>query len=78
MTRAHDEIVDFIAGGCTPDEVIAFQASDATKARVEDLIDREKRSSLTPEEAAELNQYMELEHIMRLAKARARARRPNG
>ena len=78
MTRAHDEIIDFIAGGCTPEEVIAFQASDATKARVEDLIDKEKSSVLRPEETAELNQYMELEHIMRMAKARARARRLNG
>ena len=78
MTRAHDEIIEFIAGGSTPADVIAFQASDATKARIEDLIRREKDLELTPEEMDELGHYMELEHIMRMAKARARARQSNG
>lgn len=72
MTRAHDEIVDFIAGGSTPQEVSQFQASDETKARVEELLRKEKNAGLLPEETAELNDYLQLEHLMRMAKARAR------
>jgi hypothetical protein len=72
VTRAYDEIVDFIAGGSTPTDVVAFQPSEAAKARVEELIRREKTSGLTPEETSELDHYMHLEHMMRLAKARAR------
>ncbi len=53
-------------------DVAAFEASDATKARVADLIHREKSSGLTDEETDELNPYLELEHLMRLTKARAR------
>jgi hypothetical protein len=40
--------------------------------RVWDLIERKKSSSLGGEENAELDHYLEIEHLMRLAKARAR------
>jgi len=73
MTRAYEEIVDFIAAGTTPSRVIAFQPSEEVKARVADLLSREKTAGLSPDESSELNQYLQLEHLMRLAKARARA-----
>ena len=73
MTRAYEEIIDFIAAGTTPKRVIAFQPSEEVKARVADLIHREKTTGLSSEESSELNQYLQLEHLMRLAKARARA-----
>jgi hypothetical protein len=73
MTRAYEEIIDFIAAGASPRDVVMFQPSEAAKARVADLIHREKTTGLSLEETAELNHYMQLEHVMRLAKARARA-----
>jgi hypothetical protein len=73
MTRAYEEIIDFIAAGTTPSRVVAFQPSQEVKDRVADLIHREKTTGLSPEESSELNQYLQLEHLMRLAKARARA-----
>jgi hypothetical protein len=75
MILAYDELVDFIAAGSTPDDVVAFQPSEATKALVADLIRRQKNSGLSPQETAELDHFLHLEHIMRLAKARAHARR---
>jgi hypothetical protein len=73
MIRAYDEIVEFIAAGTTPQRVADFRPSDEAKLHVADLIHREKTSGLTSEEKAELDHYLQLEHIMRLAKARARA-----
>jgi len=73
MTRAYKEIIDFIAAGMSPRDVVAFQPSEAAKARVADLIHREKTTGLSAEETAELNHYLQLEHLMRLVKARARA-----
>jgi hypothetical protein len=73
MTRAYEEIVDFIAAGASPRDVVAFHPSETTKARVADLIHREKTTGLSPDETAELDHYLQLEHVMRLAKARARA-----
>ncbi len=72
MIRAYDEIVEFIAAGTTPDTVARFEASQQTKDYVADLIHKEKTSTLTHEESSELDHYMKLEHLMRLAKARAR------
>jgi len=68
----YQEIVEFIAGGTTPSSVAAYRPSKAAKARVEELIRREKSDGLGAEETAELEHSMQLEHLMRLAKARAR------
>ncbi len=69
--RAYDEVIDFIAAA-NPGKVIAFRPSEATKQRVSDLIYRKKTVGLSPEEKAELDHYMWLEHVMRTAKIRAR------
>ena len=71
---AYDEFVDFLASGSTPQSVVDFRPSDTTKSRVVDLIQRQKSTALTDAELGELNQYMQIEHFMRLAKARARQR----
>ena len=73
MVPAYEEIVDFIAAGTTPQTVAHFEPSQETKDRVSDLIHREKTTGLAPDEASELDHYLELEHLMRLAKARARS-----
>ena len=71
MIRAYEETIDFIAAGTTPKSVVNFQPSETTKERVAELIYREKTTGLSPQEASELNHYLQLEHLMRLAKARA-------
>jgi hypothetical protein len=75
--KAYEEIIDFIAGGTTPQNVIAFRPSEMAQARVTDLLAREKEGKLSPEEKSELDRYLQLEHLMRLAKARARDFLPN-
>jgi hypothetical protein len=77
MIRAYDEIVDFIAAGTTPVRVAHFEASSETKAHVADLIEREKTTGLSAEETSELDYFLKMEHLMRLAKARARTFCPN-
>lgn len=72
MSPIYEEIIDFIAAGTTPRSLVDFQPSDATKSRVADLIQREKTEGLSAEETEELDHYLQLEHLMRLAKARAR------
>jgi hypothetical protein len=69
---AYLEIIDFIAGGTTPEAVAQFHPSPEAQRRVAELIDREKKSSLSPEEKAELDHFVELEHILRMAKVTAR------
>jgi len=69
--NAYEEIVEWIAAGPSVSQVAHFQASSAVKERVASLLRQEKTTGLLPEEKTELDQYEHLEHIMRLAKARA-------
>jgi hypothetical protein len=66
------EIIDFIAAGTTPQAVIDYRPSPEAQQRVADLMAREKEGSLSPEEQSELDHFMDLEHILRMAKGRAR------
>jgi len=70
--KAYEEIIDFIASGTNPGAVVAFTPSDDVRKRVAELVCREKISGVSADEKSELDHYMQLEHIMRLAKARAR------
>ena len=54
--------------------VIDFRPSPETKAHVADLIRRQKADSLSADETSELNHFLQIEHVLRLAKARARIR----
>jgi len=69
--KTYDEVIDFIAA-TNPDKVLAFRPSEATAQRVSDLIYREKTTELSSEEKTELDHYTWLEHVMRMAKIRAR------
>jgi hypothetical protein len=69
--RAYDEMVDFIAAGPSSRNVVMFRPSEEARSRVADLIRREKGEGLSSEETSELEHYQQLEHLMRLAKARA-------
>ena len=69
--RPYEEIVEFIAS-LSPREVVGFKPSEQARQRVWDLMERRKTMSLPPDEKDELDHNMEVEHLMRLAKARAR------
>jgi hypothetical protein len=70
--KAYEEFIDFIAAGTSPQSVITFRPSNAIKKMVADLINKEKTIGLSSDEKSELEHYMQLEHIMRLAKVHAR------
>lgn len=66
------ELVDFVAAGTTPEDVANFRPSAEAQSRVTDLMEKERDGQLTPKETAELGHFVELEHILRVAKAKAR------
>jgi hypothetical protein len=69
---AYLELIDFIAAGTTTEAVADFHPSAEAQQRVAELLEREQTHGLSPDERTELDHYMELEHILRMAKARAR------
>jgi hypothetical protein len=71
-TKSYQEIIDFIATGTTPETVIAFHPSDGVQRRVNELLERTHQSTISVEDQSELEDYLQLEHIMIMAKAQAR------
>jgi hypothetical protein len=70
--KAYEEIVDFIAGAVDAGKLSRFRPSKAAEARVAVLLEKNKEGTLRPGEREELNEFLRLEHVMRLAKARSR------
>ncbi len=70
---AFNEMIDFLASGPTPEQIVAFKVSPATQARLEELLDKNAEEGLTDEEATELDVFGQINHILVLLKVRARA-----
>ena len=69
--KSYDELIDLFARGASSAEVLAFRPSPETQERVRELLERNAADELTEEEAAELERFGQLEHLMELVKARA-------
>jgi len=65
------EILAVLASQPTPRQVLALKPSDAMQARASELLRRSKGETLSRAEESELDRYLYLEHLVRLAKARA-------
>ena len=68
--NTYDIVADFIAS-MNPKKVLEMRATDEMQKRLEELIDQEKNTGLNPAEKDELDHYIVLERLIRLAKARA-------
>jgi hypothetical protein len=68
-----DEILDFLVEQIPAQSLANFKASDHARQRVWALIAKEKESGLLPEEKVELDDYLKLEHLVVLAKAKSLA-----
>jgi hypothetical protein len=68
-----DEILDFLVEQIPAQSLANFKASDQARQRVWALIAKEKESGLLPEEKVELDDYLKLEHLVVLAKAKSLA-----
>lgn len=66
----YDELAYFLAS-LSPRRVLAYKASPKAQTRVNELLEKNKTTGLTDEESAEMERYMTVEHIVRLAKAKA-------
>lgn len=69
----YDSLAELMAG-MDPKKVLAFQAPEDIQNRVEFLLEKKETDLLSEKESEELEHYFILEHIVRLAKSRARLR----
>lgn len=66
----YEELAQFLAS-LSPRKVLAYKASVKAQERVNILLQKNKEAGLSVEENAEMERYMAVEHIVRLAKAKA-------
>lgn len=72
-TPVFSEVIDFLASSPSPEKIVDFKISSTAQTRLSDLLYKNREASLTPAEEAELDVFEQVEHIMILLKARARA-----
>jgi hypothetical protein len=67
----YDSLADLIAG-MDAQRTLSFHAPIDLQERVEILVEKKKENVLSERESEELEHYFILEHIVRLAKSKAR------
>ena len=72
--NAYDQIAELIAE-LNPAKVMALKANEELQNRFEDLVEKSKESNLNLQEKDELDHYVVLERLIRLAKIRSQQRR---
>lgn len=67
----YQEVVDFLIDRPTSKQIISFQVSTQSQARLQSLLQKNRDAALSPEEKSELNLYEQLDTLMGLLKAKA-------
>jgi hypothetical protein len=65
------EVLEFLANLPSPEEILALKPSEALQTQVQTLLEKNRTVGLTPEEERIWQQYEYVEHLVRVAKARA-------
>jgi hypothetical protein len=68
------ELIDFIVSRATPEALLKFRPSRANQRRVSELIEGQQNGTLSAEETSELDDFIQVEHLLIMAKAQARRR----
>jgi len=67
-----DEITDFLASAPTLDEIIAYKPSEFLDQRLHELLDKNSRDQLTAGERDELDEFLSMNHLLKIVKFKAR------
>jgi hypothetical protein len=70
--RLQQEIIEFLARGPSPEEIVAFRPSSQAVNDIQQLLTKNYTARLTTAEEAELDQAEWLDKLMTQIKARAR------
>ncbi|MDZ8032280.1 MULTISPECIES: hypothetical protein [unclassified Nostoc] len=63
------QIIGLLASQPTPEQILAIRPSPEFQARVSDLLAQSKAGTLSAKGEAELERYLTIEHLVRMAKA---------
>lgn len=66
-----DTFLNYLLEKATPEEILAFQVSDAEKEYAQELVERKSAGTLTSEEAEDLDRITEFNSLVMVLKAKA-------
>lgn len=66
-----DDFLDYLVEKATPEEVLAYKASEEEQEHANDLLERGSAGLLTPEEKAELDVMLEAHRFVTVVKSKA-------
>ena len=69
-TQVFEQIVDFLAGNPTPEQIQAFKASTEIQKRASELAMKERAGVISPEEITELEGFLKAERFVRQMKSK--------
>ena len=72
--KPFEEIVSFIAEVAGSQKLSAFRPSKSSEQRISSLLAKQQDGTLSAKERQELELFVQLDHVMSLAKAKARSR----
>lgn len=72
QNRVFDEIIDFITSIPQPQQILNYKPSKSAQNRLDDLLEKKRNEQLSEDELHELDQFVMTEHIMRIAKIKAK------
>jgi hypothetical protein len=66
----YDTLVDLLIQGGNREQILKFRLGAEAQSRLDELLDRNRNGTITPEETSELGTFEQFEHVVRLLKAR--------
>ena len=72
VAEMFNDILDFLASTPTPEQIIAYRPGEQLQAHLDELVEKSKSGGLTSQEQSALDEFLRMEHFMRMLKARAR------
>ncbi len=73
-----NDLLETLARLPSPEEILALRPAPILQDRIEALLDKNRAGGLSEEERREWERYQYIEHLVRLAKARAIQRQARG
>ena len=71
----YDDLLDLFVASADLDLLQSFRLSPQRQAQLDDLLQKNRDGSLTPDERGELAEFERLEHLGRMLKTRLRQKR---
>ncbi len=68
---ADTKLLDYLIEKATPEEILAYKATEAEEQRAIELLEKNSAGTLTAEEKTELEQMQEVDRFVSVLKSRA-------